>query len=528
MTALRCAIYTRKSSEEGLEQGFNSLHAQREACEAYVLSQAGEGWKALPTLYDDGGYSGGNMERPAMKQLLTDIDRGLIDIVVVYKVDRLTRSLSDFSKIVDRFDAKSVSFVSVTQAFNTTSSMGRLTLNMLLSFAQFEREVTGERIRDKIAASKARGLWMGGRPPLGYDAEDHRLKINEVEAEQVRLVFRRYLELRSVVKLTGELAANGATSKSWIGKSGQALGGAKMARGAVYHLLANPVYRGAIRHGKRLYPDCHPAIIDSATWDTVQALLAAHAPGSPTTPKLGEGAMLKGILFDDLGNSMQPIHTSRHERRYHYYVTASRVHGDGREVGTLPRIGAGTLETAVADHAAPLLRQSWLPAAPREARVRAALVKVALGASRMVMEIRAEACRPQTATPDPTGADRVVVELQIELKHRQSATLIRPADGKETRPGAPDRTLIRAVCVTREWRRKLESGEIATTKDLARGQGLCPRHTARILPLAYLAPDLVETILEGRQPRAMTLQALTAKPLPRPWEDQRRLFASFA
>jgi len=528
VTPLRCAIYTRKSSEEGLEQGFNSLHAQREACEAYVLSQAGEGWKAVPAMYDDGGYSGGNLDRPAMRQLMADVDRGVIDIVVVYKVDRLTRCLSDFSKIVDRFDARSVSFVSVTQAFNTTSSMGRLTLNMLLSFAQFEREVTGERIRDKIAASKAKGMWMGGRPPLGYDGVDHRLVVNEAEAERVRLVFRRYLELGSVVRLTRDLAGAGVTSKAWIGKTGNASGGGELARGAVYHLLSNPVYRGAIRHRKLLYFGSHASIIDEATWEAVQALLTKNAPQTPAAPKVGEGALLKGRLFDDLGNAMQPIHTRRRERRYHYYVTAARVHGDVREVGTLPRISAATLDGAVIDRVGPLLRQSWRRDEPIETRVRAALRKVTLGAAKIELVLISEACRPDPLGSRESESEEMSVSFSICLKHRQSATLVVPEARREIRPARAERALVRAVCITRKWRRRLESGEVATTKELARQEGLCHRHTGRILPMAYLAPDLVEMILEGRQPPAMSLQALTAKPLPRAWADQRELVSSFA
>jgi DNA invertase Pin-like site-specific DNA recombinase len=245
---LRCAIYTRKSSEEGLEQEFNSLDAQREACGAYVRSQKHEGWQALPTLYDDPGYSGGNMERPALKRMLADIAAKRIDVVVAYKVDRLTRSLADFAKIVEVFDASSVSFVSITQAFNTTISMGRLTLNLLLSFAQFEREVTGERIRDKIAASKKKGLWMGGQPALGYDVRDRKLVVNEEEAETVRLLFRRYLDLGSVRELKAALDADGLVSKRRTAANGEAYGGQSFSRGALYQMLQNRVYRGEIVH----------------------------------------------------------------------------------------------------------------------------------------------------------------------------------------------------------------------------------------------------------------------------------------
>jgi DNA invertase Pin-like site-specific DNA recombinase len=527
MKTLRCATYTRKSSEEGLEQGFNSLHAQREACEAYILSQAGEGWKALATGYDDGGYSGGNMERAGLKQLLADIDRGLIDIVVVYKVDRLTRSLGDFSKIVERFDAKQVSFVSVTQAFNTTSSMGRLTLNMLLSFAQFEREVTGERIRDKIAASKAKGMWMGGRPPLGYDGVDRRLQINEAEAQKVRAIFAQYLIVGSVVKLTRELAITSVRSKYWVGKAGQPLGGNKFTRGALYHLLANPVYRGAIRHGDKLYPNAHPPIIDDPTWAAVQSLLAKNAPNAPHTPKLGDGALLKGLLFDDLGNAMQPIHVRKGPSRYHYYVTAARVHGDDRVAGSLPRIGAKTLDVAVMDRVTALMNPNWRKNDTAEPRVRAALRKVTLGAEVIKVLVLKEACRP-SAPGDRADGELVEIAIPISLKHRQSATLIAPADRPMAAPAVPDRALVRAVCMARDWRRRLEAGEIGSTRELARREGLCHRHTGRLLPLAYLAPDLIEAIIEGRQPRAMTLQGLTATPLPRTWQDQRRLVAAFA
>jgi site-specific DNA recombinase len=528
MTPLRCAIYTRKSSEEGLEQGFNSLHAQREAWEAYVLSQAGEGWKALTTVYDDGGFSGGNMERPAMRQLLADIDRGLIDIVVVYKVDRLTRSLSDFSKIVDRFDAKSVSFVSVTQAFNTTSSMGRLTLNMLLSFAQFEREVTGERIRDKIAASKAKGMWMGGRPPLGYDGLDHKLVVNVAEAETVRAIFARYLELGSVAKLTRELARANISSKAWTSRGSKALGGHQFSRGAIYHLLASPVYRGAIRHGKLLYWDAHPPIIDEATWTSVQVRLAENAPKTPGTPKLGGGSLLKGLVFDDLDNPMRPTHTRRGEHRYHYYVSTAHVDRDDRNAGSLARIGAATLDSLVLEQVRAHLRVSWRVGEPVEARVRAALNKVSVSAAHVRLALRPEACRPDAPCDCATRDGSIELDVPVSLKPRRGAVLMTPSAQQNVRAASPDRVLVRAICLTREWRRRLESGEVATTRELARIEGLCHRHTGRILPLAYMAPDLVSMILEGQQPRAITLQALTVHPLPKAWPDQRRLFASFS
>jgi site-specific DNA recombinase len=275
-TATRCAIYTRKSSEEGLDQAFNSLDAQREACAAYITSQKHEGWLAISTMYDDGGISGGTLDRSALQRLLEDIKAGQVDVVVVYKVDRLTRSLSDFAKIVEIFDAAGVSFVSVTQQFNTTTSMGRLTLNMLLSFAQFEREVTGERIRDKIAASKRKGMWMGGNTPLGYDVHDRQLVINQPEAETVRRIYRRYADLGSVQALKGELDLDGVVSKRRVDRFGRAKGGNPLARGALYLMLQNPIYIGRIVHKDATYSGQHDAIIEPDLWETVQRRLARN------------------------------------------------------------------------------------------------------------------------------------------------------------------------------------------------------------------------------------------------------------
>jgi DNA invertase Pin-like site-specific DNA recombinase len=292
----RCAIYTRKSSEEGLEQSFNSLHAQREACEAYILSQRHEGWQVLPTGYDDGGFSGGNMERPGLKKLLVDISAGKVDTVVVYKVDRLTRSLSDFARIVESFDKQGVTFVSVTQQFNTTSSMGRLTLNVLLSFAQFEREVTGERIRDKVAASKMKGMWMGGPVPLGYDLGDRRLLVNPIEADTVRMIFARYLALKSVTDLQVELEKSAVRTKRRITSTGREVGGFVLGRGTLYHLLSNPLYIGKIAHKGKLYDGMHEATVDQTTWDRTRQLLRENGVVRRRSKNLSSGRMLHGKL----------------------------------------------------------------------------------------------------------------------------------------------------------------------------------------------------------------------------------------
>ena len=349
MKRLNCAIYTRKSSDEGLEKEFNSLDAQREACEAFIISQKHAGWVAVRDLYDDGGLSGGTMERPALQRLLTDIESGKVQIVVVYKVDRLTRSLADFAKIVDVLDAHSASFVSVTQQFNTTTSMGRLTLNMLLSFAQFEREIAGERIRDKIAASKAKGMWMGGNVPLGYDVRDRKLIVNDAEAETVRLIFRRYAELGSVRTLTEELAGLGIVSKRRQGAGGVLAGGNRFSRGALYTLLQNPIYRGEIGHKGKVYPGQHEAIIDAELWQVVQAKLAGNRQARAIGATAEEPSLLAGLIVDGSGQRMTPTHAVKKGRRYRYYVSSALITGTRTPYDNGLRAPAGDVEALVLD-----------------------------------------------------------------------------------------------------------------------------------------------------------------------------------
>jgi DNA invertase Pin-like site-specific DNA recombinase len=368
MIRQRCAIYTRKSTEEGLEQDFNSLDAQREACSAYITSQKHEGWSELSDRYDDGGFSGGSMERPALERLLADIQAGRIDIVVVYKVDRLTRALSDFAKIVEIFDAAGVSFVSVTQAFNTTTTMGRLTLNVLLSFAQFEREVTAERIRDKVAASRRKGMWMGGSVPFGYEARDKALHIEENEAPAVRTIFSEYLRLGSVRALRARLADLGIVSKRRIDRFGQVTGGRSFSRGALYHLLRNPLYIGKARHGSTVYDGLHDPIIDQATWQAVQAKLDGQGGGPIPSKRASALRALDGLLFDNDGRAMRTTFVTksvtrngvRTSKRYWYYK--SRV-GDGAIARPVQRLPAEATESLVADAiAAQLADRDWLVA----------------------------------------------------------------------------------------------------------------------------------------------------------------------
>jgi site-specific DNA recombinase len=343
---LRCAIYTRKSTEHGLELEFNSLDAQRDACEAYIKSQASQGWKALPQHYDDPAYSGGNLDRPALKKLLADIEGGKIDVVVVYKIDRLTRSLADFAKLVEAFDARSISFVAVTQQFNTTTSMGRLTLNVLLSFAQFERELSSERVRDKIAASRRKGKWTGGTVPLGYNAKDKKLIVNKAEAETVRTIFRRYLELQSFSKLVGDLDRRGIVTKQRNTKVAKYNGGIPFTYGPLAYILKNRVYLGEIHHGGKWFEGQHQAIVDRATFDRVQQLLSNKSNGRKAK-RSDSGALLLGKLYDDNGNRMSPSFSTKNGVRYRFYVSSALLRGKKDVAGSVSRIAAAEIESEV-------------------------------------------------------------------------------------------------------------------------------------------------------------------------------------
>src|SRR5437868_2712038 len=343
----RCAIYTRKSSEEGLEQEFNSLAAQREACEAFIRSQRNEGWVLVRTRYDDGGFSGGNLERPALQHLIADVRVGRIDIVVVYKVDRLTRSLADFARLVELFDAEAVSFVSVTQQFNTTSSMGRLTLNVRLSSAQFEREVTGERIRDKIAASKKKGMWMGGNVPLGYDANERTLVINPAEAETVRRIFALYRELGCVRRVKEEADRLGLRTKCRTTANGDERGGKPFTRGHIYTVLSNPIYTGQIAHKDQLYPGQHPALIDAESWATVRDQVAGNASDHRRKAKAAEPSLLAGLLIDAQGERLTPSHAVKKGRRYRYYLSAALITEAGTDRAQGWRLAGRGIEEAV-------------------------------------------------------------------------------------------------------------------------------------------------------------------------------------
>ncbi len=352
----RCAVYTRVSTDEGLDQEYNSIDAQRDAGHAYITSQRAEGWIPVADDYDDPAYSGGNMGRPALKRLLADIEAGRIDIVVVYKIDRLTRSLTDFSKMIELFERHGVSFVSVTQQFNTTNSMGRLMLNILLSFAQFEREVTGERIRDKIAASKKKGLWMGGIPPLGYDVKERRLVVNEKEAKTIRHIFRRFVQLGSATLLVKELRLDGVTSKSWVTQSGRLREGKPIDKSLIYKLLNNRVYLGEIKHKAQWYKGEHPAIIDRDLWDQAHAILETNWRKRANAIRGKVPFLLKGLVFGSDGRAMSPYHTkNRYGWRYRYYQPQRDAKEHAGASG-LPRLPAADLESAVMEQIRAILR----------------------------------------------------------------------------------------------------------------------------------------------------------------------------
>ena len=521
--ALRCAVYTRKSSDEGLEQSFNSLHAQRDACEAYVRSQVGEGWTALETAYDDGGISGGTMERPGLKRLLADIAAGLIDVVVVYKVDRLTRSLGDFARIVEQFDAAGVSFVSVTQAFNTTTSMGRLTLNVLLSFAQFEREVTGERIRDKIAMSKAKGMWMGSVPPLGYTRGDHVLVPEEAEAETVRMIFRRYLQLRSVHVLCAELERDGVVSKRHVTEKGKVLGGVPLSRGALFHLLQNRHYLGEVVHKEVTHPGLHPAIVDAKLFDAVQRRLERNRVRRRKGSVKVAGSLLTGRVYDGEGQRFSPTFSTGRTGRIHRYYVRSDIQlgreGEARD-GAVRRVGADALESFVL---AELRRLSDRPGLDAD-DVPALLQRLELRTADTHLVLDRDALfagdHPELALEDLRG------------RLREGERLVVEPDGRSLRIALPRRMQLRGG---RTWTLGQAGVSTQPAVDAVLADGLRRAHalaicddTARHSPyeralrrLAFLSPDAQRLILEGRQPAGLTLQALLRAEPPLSWRAHR-------
>ena len=529
--SVRCAIYTRKSTEEGLDQAFNSLQAQREACAAYVLSQAGEGWGVLPTRYDDGGCSGGNLDRPALRQLLFDIDAGLVDTIVVYKIDRLTRSLADFAKIVERLDATDTNFVSVTQAFNTTTSMGRLTLNVLLSFAQFEREVTGERIRDKIAASKAKGMWMGGALPLGYDGPTdpmtRALVVNGAEAATVRTIFTRYLELGSVHELRDWLNGQGYKPKQLVSRSGKARGADHFNRGALFHLLRNRVYLGETVHRELVHPGRHAAILDRELFDAVQARLDFQAATHRERPLRVAEALLRGKIFDTDGRPMSPTFSrGKSGRMYRYYVTTDLQQGGSTPPEGVRRLSAPAVEECLAEIVRRLAahpEMAWSEGAKLIGRVdvHPRLLVLTLKTDCITGRARGIESRLTGEESLTRQAGQVVVEVPACVR-RGGKTWIALPNGQTVRPRPINSVLVRALKVGHAALRDAGLSPEARHDAIAVGAAPPSAHNRKLCLLAFLAPDIQSAILNGRQPQNLTLEQLTSEELPLGWAEQRR------
>jgi site-specific DNA recombinase len=527
---LRCAIYTRKSSEHGLEQDYNSLDAQREGAEAYIKSQAHEGWRLVKAHYDDGGISGGTLERPALQNLLADIRSRKIDVVVVYKVDRLTRSLADFAKLVELFEAHGVSFVAVTQQFNTTTSMGRLTLNVLLSFAQFERELAGERIRDKFAASRRKGMWMGGTIPLGYDVKDRKLVVNDDEAARVRLIFRQYLTLGCVAKLRADLDQRGVRSKQRVLTSGRTQGGCSFGRGALYHLLRNRLYRGEVIHKGNAYPGEHKAIVDDKLWDEVQVKLSANRTIRRKS-RVETGALLGGLIFDDRGNIMSPTYSVRRGNRYRYYISAALLQDRKQEAGSRARVSADAIEHVVVELLGRELSRAKLLADCISGTWSAETRTLVREAVARVVVLQGEIQIIRTMSAPSTSSDVAGEESDGPTIHTASLPAPRPRARKEIIvPGGPERkprrvnhALVLAFARAKTWMQDLRDGKYADTMEIARRFNLSDPYVRRVLRFGYLAPDIVEAIVEGRQPRALTVKRLL-QGIPCVWADQRAAF----
>jgi site-specific DNA recombinase len=553
---LRCAIYTRKSSEEGLEQDFNSLHAQRESCEAYIKSQKHEGWTALPDIYDDGGYSGGSMDRPALKRLLADIQSRSVDVVVVYKVDRLTRSLADFAKMVEVFDAAEVSFVSITQQFNTTTSMGRLTLNVLLSFAQFEREVTGERIRDKIAASKQKGMWMGGWVPLGYDRRDRTLIVNETEAKTVRTIFGLFLRLKNVREVQTELARLKLTTKPYAVQRGRATGNLPFARGHLYNILSNPLYIGEIEHKGVRHPGQHPGLISQATWDAVQDQLAANRHANRSRSNAKSTSLLAGLIFDEAGNRLVSSHATKNGKRYRYYVTSD---GSGRSASNSPklRLPAATIDDLVVAGLQNFLRgRAKISSFLRESKHRAAQLGRGLEIASRLADSLASGAQAQPGMSVADLVARVVVgraSLKVKIKRAQLRTMLSGAavespgqswtgdvvsfdmpfvasDRAEVtkllieKPGQVhrDNVAVKAIARAWVWFEQLTEGKAQSMAGIAARENITDNYVSNLIHLAWLSPAVVNRILEGdHAATVLAREAMLSRDIDRSWKERR-------
>lgn len=500
----RCAIYTRKSTEHGLELEFNSLDAQREACEAYIKSQAGSGWQAVKQRYDDPAYSGGSLERPALQTLLKDIEQGRIDVVVVYKIDRLTRSLADFAKLVEAFDAKAISFVAVTQQFNTTTSMGRLTLNVLLSFAQFERELSSERVRDKVAASRKKGKWMGGTVPLGYQIKEKKLVVEPAEAEVARNLFKLYLEKKSIKNLITELNSTNNNIRQRINAKSRLGKVDRFTYGALAYLLKNRVYIGEAGHKGAWFPGEHKAIVDRSLFDQVQILLKNNSIRRKQKRK-DNHALLAGILFDDKGNRLTPSYTTKSGVRYRFYVNSALLTGRSEKAGEVRRISAPVLEATVSQAIAGRLE---------DADVRS-LNQVKILIERIV--VKKGACRIFFKDTNNESSEVGSIVIPLETKDASSAISHLAQDNMSD---STDARLLRVISRAHRWLDLLSSGEFNSTQELAASIKMDHRSVSNGLRLAFLCPKVTKAIVENLPIRIPNLAKIQSE-LPLSWKEQR-------
>jgi DNA invertase Pin-like site-specific DNA recombinase len=522
---IRCAIYTRVSTDHGLDQEFNSLDAQYDAAYAYIKSQAHAGWTMIRSRYDDGGYSGGSTDRPDLQRLLDDIRARKIDVIVVYKVDRLTRSLADFAKLVELFDAHGVSFVSVTQQFNTTTSMGRLTLNVLLSFAQFEREVTSERIRDKIAASKRKGLWVGGPLPLGYEMKDDMIVVIEEEAERVRLIFRRYLELSGVNALVRDLKDKNIRTKSRLLATGMTRGGIPFGRGSLFYLLRNRFYIGEVKYKGEILPGEQPAIMDRTLFEAVQQKLSDQW-SHRNHVKTKSDHLLPGLLFDDAGHRMIPTHATKAGIRYRYYISAPHLEGNSKtaSVGSISRISATDIEAVVVksltEHLIVQHGKSTSSIRPEEDRsvVAERVSRIEVHRDRLVVRLKSGNAEEASESTD----DRSLSIPWHKPPSRKSRQILLPRHTaqRDVRPERFERRvrLVNAIARGRRWLHEIVSGSVTDVEQIAARQKCSARHVNMTISLAFLAPDLVRAAVQGRLPRGIGVERL--RDAPAEWVQQ--------
>lgn len=518
----RCAIYTRKSTEHNLDLEFNSLDAQREACEAYIKSQAHEGWRLVPDHYDDGGLSGASLNRPSLQLLLDNVTGGNIDIILVYKVDRLTRSLADFAKLVELFDQHGVSFVSITQSFNTTSSMGRLTLNVLLSFAQFEREVIGERVRDKIAASKRKGLWVGGPVPLGYATTGKKLVVLPAEAKIVQRIFELYLEVGSIAMLAEILERKGIRTKARPLLDGEIRGGIPFGVGTLAHLLRNRFYIGEIEYRGEVHAGEHEAILDRALFNEVHAKLTKNAVDRALRLK-GSPALLMGRIFDDAGNRMTPSHSNKRGVRYRYHVSHALIQGRRHQSGTVSRVPAVEIENLVlraVTQDASSRDPKYIPAGQNAIVARVDKITV----KREAIEIKLVETEP-SSTKETHPEDR---NSSISIPWTAPAfTAVKgivhslPEVGSTLTPGTRD-ALLNAIAKARRWIDDIASGRAKSFDDIAVKEKKVERYIRLLAPLAFVAPSIVQSIVDGSAPANLTVTEL-AKSSVQSWQQQQHL-----